>query len=273
MMLMDYYRREGRVLPWRLPGRDGLFDAYAILVSELMLQQTQVQRVIPKFQSFLRQFPTLQALSEATLADVLAAWAGLGYNRRARYLWEAASQLAAVHEPWTHEQLLALKGIGANTAAAILTYSYDVPTTFLETNIKTVLIQHFFTGRDSIPDKELYVQLESILPWNNGEHISPREYYWAMMDYGTHLKATVGNQNHRSRSFAKQSKFEGSRRQLRGRIIAALLKGPLPTMEVVRLMNDARTEDVIDTLVSEQLISVRGTDLILYNSHINHKHN
>lgn len=130
--VLDYYRQQGRHdLPWRQPGQDGLFSTYHILVSEIMLQQTQVSRVIIKYQEFLHLFPDISALAASPLDKVLGVWLGLGYNRRARYLWLAAQQLAEVPEPWDQALLESCKGIGPNTAAAVLVYSYDVPLTYI----------------------------------------------------------------------------------------------------------------------------------------------
>ena len=137
-MVWDYFETHGRHdLPWRLPTDRG-FDPYAIMVSEIMLQQTQVGRVIPKFQAFMKQFPTVQALASAPLSDVLQAWSGLGYNRRAKFLWQAAQQVVTDYAgvmPKTLEDLVRLPGIGKNTAGAIMAYAYDQPVYFIETNI------------------------------------------------------------------------------------------------------------------------------------------
>lgn len=105
----DYYAKHGRDLPWRRPDSE---DPYKILVSEIMLQQTQVQRVIPKYHSFLERFPSVESLAEAPLATVLSEWSGLGYNRRGKYLHEAARVLVVKGAPWQLEDLVACKGIG-----------------------------------------------------------------------------------------------------------------------------------------------------------------
>lgn len=151
-----YYHQHGRHdLPWRLPEPDGSFDPYKILVSEIMLQQTQVPRVLPKFTEFLTKFPTGQELAEASLGEVLAAWSGLGYNRRAKFLWQAAQKVVrdfGGELPHTFEALESLPGIGKNTAGAVAAYAYNQPAIFLETNIRTIFIHHFFRDADLVPD-------------------------------------------------------------------------------------------------------------------------
>ncbi len=270
---MEYYGQHGRELPWRPPELslrpDNTLDAYAILVSEIMLQQTQVSRVVPRYRAFLARFPDIRSLAGAPLADVLTLWSGLGYNRRARYLWLAAQALADELQPWTHEKLVACPGIGPHTAAAILVYSYDAPLLFLETNIKTVLIHQLFSDKEGISDQELLAALESVVPWHNrqaaGSAPSPRVFYWGMMDYGAHIKATVGNLSRRSKGYVKQSRFAGSRRAVRGQVLRLLTAGPLSRKEVRQVVTDERLDEVVEALQKERLISVRNELLMLYN--------
>lgn len=122
----DYYRRHGRHdLPWRQPQTTGQFTAYPIVVSELMLQQTQVNRVIPKYEHFLQAFPTVKRLAAAPLSEVLTLWSGLGYNRRAKFLWQLAQRVVDDYKgtfPRELSSLVALPGIGPNTAGAVLAY-------------------------------------------------------------------------------------------------------------------------------------------------------
>src|SRR5258708_5455020 len=171
-----YYAAYGRHdLPWRRPEADGSFDAYKILVSEVMLQQTQVQRVIPKYHEFLRQFPTLRVLDNAPLGQVLVAWQGLGYNRRAKFLWQAA-QMAGQdfggHMLRDQKQLERLPGVGVNTARAILAYAFNEPVVFIETNIRTVFIHHFFKDETDIPDAAIRELVAQTL-----DHTKPRGWY------------------------------------------------------------------------------------------------
>ena len=243
--IWDYYRKNARDLPWRHEP----FEAYKVLVSEIMLQQTQAPRVIPKYRSFLQKFPTLGTLAEASLADVLREWSGLGYNRRAKYLHEAAKSLQGKSR-WSLDDLVSCKGIGANTAAAVLVYSYNEPLVFIETNIRTVYIHHFFNGKESIGDKELLPLIEATL---DTEH--PREFYYALMDYGTHLKKTVGNTSQRSKQYARQSKFEGSKRQIRGAVLRQLAASGKSIKELQVVIADERLAAVLDELTKDGLIS------------------
>jgi len=250
----NYYREHARHdLPWRLPDADGNFDAYKIMVSELMLQQTQVARVVPKFKAFLREFPDVATLAKAPLAAVLIAWNGLGYNRRAKFLWQAAQAIVTEHEgriPATITELKSLPGIGANTAGAIMAYAYNLPIVFIETNIRTVFIHHFFADENEpVSDAELEKLVADTL---DREH--PREWYWALMDYGVHLKQSVGNVSRRSKSYAKQSTFQGSLRQIRGAVIRELTGGPRTKSQLALLITDPRLDAVLADLASEKLI-------------------
>ncbi len=244
-LVWDYYAQHARDLPWRHEP----FDAYQILVSELMLQQTQVSRVIPKYQAFIKLFPTIKQLAEASLAEVLIAWSGLGYNRRAKYLHQAAKQLETHFEPWTLTDLTACKGIGNNTAGAVLTYAYNSPNPFIETNIRTVMIHHLFSERENIDDKELLPVVHQLI---DQQH--PREFMWAMMDYGSFLKANHGNSARFSKHHTKQSKFEGSWRQLRGQVIKQLTIHPRSVHSLQTYITDVRLPEVLRQLEAEQLI-------------------
>ena len=259
-MLWSHYALSGRGdLPWRQAGQDGSFNPYRIMVSELMLQQTQVPRVIPKYQAFLERFPTVESLAAAELGDVLRAWQGLGYNRRAKFLWQAAQ---AVHElgafPTTAAELVKLPGIGAGTAGAILAYAFNQPVAYIETNVRTVYIHHFFADQESVHDKEILQLVEQTVDPEN-----PREFYWALMDYGSYVKATVGNLNKASKHYAKQSKFHGSKRQVRGQVLRAVGDGGLPLEALQVAVPDERLPAVLADLLGEGMIRLqRGTYLL-----------
>ncbi len=252
--IWDYFRSHARDLPWRQEP----FDAYHILVSEIMLQQTQVSRVTEKYRQFLEQFPTIESLAIAPLAEVLIMWSGLGYNRRARYLHEAAKQLAPNKQPWTLIDLEACKGIGYNTAAAVITYSYNQAIPFVETNIRTVLIHYFLPGQEAVDDRTLMDIMTAVLDY---EH--PREFMWAMMDYGSHLKATVGNVSRQSKLYTKQSVFQGSARQVRGEVLRQLASGPKTEKELQTAVTDDRLLVILQKLESEGLISRQGNGFVL----------
>jgi A/G-specific adenine glycosylase len=247
----EFYRRHGREgLPWRQPAADGNFDPYLVMVSELMLQQTQVPRVVPKYLEFTAQFPTARALAAAPLGDVLRAWQGLGYNRRAKFLWLAAQEITRIGAfPGALTDLVKLPGVGPNTAGAILAYAYNQPVVFVETNIRTVYIHHFFEHHEVVADAEIAAALTATLDY---EH--PREFYWALMDYGTHVKATYGNKSRVSKTYARQSAFHGSRRQIRGQVVRLLGGRAYTGAELRGLLPDERLETVLHELKTEGLI-------------------
>ena len=229
--VQQYFVAHGRhTLPWRKT-----HNPYRILVSEIMLQQTQVERVVPKYQHFLKLFPTVQALAVASLGEVLSAWQGLGYNRRAKMLHQCAQLIVADLQgkwPTTHEGLLALPGIGPYTASAVLAFAYNIPTPLIETNVRTVYIHHFFSNETAVPDSALLPIIMRTVDTEN-----PRTWYAALMDYGSHLKATVGNKSRASTGHTKQSTFAGSDRQIRGAIIRHLVA--VATAETEQKMQQA----------------------------------
>jgi A/G-specific adenine glycosylase len=251
--VLAYYDQHGRhELPWRIPEEDGTFSAYKIAVSEIMLQQTQVPRVIDKYQTFLRTFPTVQDLARAPLSAVLTVWSGLGYNRRAKFLWQAAQAVVLEYDgvfPDTKAALVTLTGIGPNTAGAILAYAYNQPSIFIETNIRSVFIHHFFTDQQNVSDATLLTLIEQAVP----NDVS-RTWYWALMDYGTFLKRNIGNASRASSGYAKQSAFQGSRRQVRGLIIRRLTTGPHSIEALIEAIGDSRLNAVLDDLQREGLI-------------------
>jgi len=255
----EHYQLHGRQLSWRSKEADNTYDTYKVFVSEVMLQQTQVARVEPKFHDFIGAFPTIHDLSRASRADVIRLWSGLGYNRRAIYLQEASRQLVDAPQPWTIPLLSGCKGIGYNTAAAVCVYVYNQTHVFIETNIRTVYIHHFFSEQDAVDDKDIVALIEQTIDTTN-----PREFYWALMDYGSWLK-TSGYQNvRRSKQYNRQSVFQGSRRQLRGQIIRLLTQnGPQNIMEMKKTIDDDRLHIVIGDLRREGLITVQGERLSL----------
>lgn len=245
----EYFRHNRRELPWR----EEPFEPYRILVSEMMLQQTQVPRVIPKYHQFITVFSDMRQLADAGLGEVLRLWSGLGYNRRAKYLHEAAQRLVRLDRQWTMDDLTAVKGIGPNTAAAIITYSYNRPELFIETNIRTVYIHHFFLDQEKVTDKEILGLLTQTLDTEN-----PRDFYYALMDYGSFLKKEVGNLSRSSAHYAKQSAFHGSRRQIRGAVLRLLIAGPQEAEQLKAVIADPRLGEVLRSLSDEQLISEEG---------------
>lgn len=293
--LKNFYKKEGRhTLPWRQPSpklRHGKpdFDPYKIVVSELMLQQTQVDRVLPKYREFLRAFPSVGALAKAPLSQVLFHWQGLGYNRRAKFLHETAKVVVKDYGgklPSNPLQLEKLPGIGPYTARAVAAFAFNQPVVFIETNIRTVYLHHYFSlpsqkqktpgavqwidisihspahkaGKlplGKISDAELLPLIEKDLKRSKME---PREFYWALMDYGAHLKRHGVKLNHHSKHYTKQSKFEGSARQLRGAIVKQLLISPTTAAQLQKISGRRLGEikKVLGQLQQEGLVVQQG---------------
>jgi A/G-specific adenine glycosylase len=253
----EHYRDFGRHdLPWRQPEGDGSFDPYKILVSELMLQQTQVRRVIPKYEQFLELFPTAQQLAQSSLAAVLTAWSGLGYNRRAKYLHQAAQTVTSEFKgrfPEDLARLQTLPGIGKNTAGAIIAYAFNQPVIFVETNIRTVFFHHFFASREVVSDGEVLELVGKTL-----DRERPREWYWALMDYGTYLKSSGTKLNMLSKHYSRQSTFEGSKRQIRGKVIKLLATGYANLESLHSSIADSRLDPVLNDLLREGLITKKS---------------
>ncbi len=250
----DYYDAHGRDLPWRRRP-----TGFRVLVSEIMLQQTQVDRVIEKYGEFLAAFPDFPALAGAPTARLLAAWSGMGYNRRALALRALAQKVVGEHGgrlPSDFDALLSLPGIGNYTAGAVLAFAFNKPVVFMDTNIRRVFIHEFFHDRENINDKELTPLIERTL-----DRVNPRKWYNALMDYGTMLKKEHGNPNRKSAHYARQSTFENSNRQVRGRILKVLLReSPLGEREVARRtgMDAARVKTNLLRLAEEGFITKKG---------------
>jgi A/G-specific adenine glycosylase len=271
--ILDNYRARGRSFPWRIESADAggrqaggrdVISPYAVLVSEMMLQQTQTERVIPKFREWMARFPDERSLARAPLADVLLRWSGLGYNRRARYLHEAAKIIARCGFPATAEALDGLPGIGPYTARAVVTFAFNKPEVFIETNIRSVFIFFFFTDgppggaaeQRKIPDRDILLLVEKTLFREN-----PRLWYYALMDYGAALKKKIANPSRRSASYAKQSKFKGSLREARGAVLRSLASRGKSGLESIALCEGIEYERVAkaaESLAAESFIKEEG---------------
>jgi A/G-specific adenine glycosylase len=248
-----FHKAHRRNFPWR-----DTKDPYRILVSEFMLQQTQTGRVILKYKEFLRAFPTWRVLASAEPADVLLRWQGLGYNRRALHLKRIAELVTDRYNgklPRDQASLLALPGIGQSTAGAVLAFAFGVAVSFIETNIRRTYI-HFFFPQRSVSDKELLPLIEATL-----DRADPREWYYALMDYGAYLAKKVQNPNRRSTSYKKQTRFEGSRRQMRGKLLRTLLlhkKASLAMLSRKFPENIPLLEEALEALTCEGFLSKNG---------------
>lgn len=265
-LVWRFYRQQGRhELPWRSVRNR---TVYRILVSEVMLQQTQVDRVISFYKNFVTQFPTAKKLASAPLSDVLKAWQGLGYNRRAKLLQLAAKELSAsktAKGTLATDSLVAglekLPGVGPYTARAVAAFAFNVDITFVETNIRTVVIHHFFPNKRTVTDREIEEVLSNVLPKGRS-----REWYSALMDYGTHLKRSGISYNARSTTHAKQSRFIGSLREARGAILRELSQGPVSLTRLCSLLGESRRaqmEEALRSLRAEKLVGKRGRNYVL----------
>lgn len=231
-------------MPWREN-----HSPYWVFVSEVMLQQTQVNRVLPKFERFVRVLPDWETLASVDTPTLLQLWSGLGYNNRAIRLRQAAEEIVRKYEsilPADATLLDVLPGIGHATASAIVTYAYNIPTLFIETNIRRVFLHHFFADRNNIADQDLLPFIADTLDTTH-----PRQWYWALMDYGTHLKKAISNPNRRSKQYSKQSAFEGSVRQMRGEIVRRLTT----KSSLQDLMVDDRFDKAIAGLLRDGIIA------------------
>ncbi|ABN57648.1 MULTISPECIES: HhH-GPD family protein [Methanoculleus] len=250
-LILSYFRAHGRDLPWR-----HTTDPYRILVSEIMLQQTQVERVVVRYREFLDRFPDFASLARAPRSEVLLAWQGMGYNRRAIALQETARRVVEEYSgdlPADVETLATFPGIGNATASAICAYAFNLPVVYVETNIRRIFIHFFFQDREGVRDDEILPLVERTLYREN-----PREWYSSLMDYGTVLKKRTANPNRRSASYSRQSRFEGSDRQIRGRILALVLEeGTVTEKEVIlRLCEEpGRVKKILGDLAREGFVA------------------
>ena len=216
-----------RDLPWRRT-----YDPYAIWISEVMLQQTQVSRVDGRWQRWLERFPTVDALAAAAPSDVLEEWQGLGYNRRALSVHRAAQAISEAGGvfPQDPKELVKLPGIGPATAAGIRAFAFNLHGVYLETNVRTVFLHELYPQAEGVPDSELVPLVELTCPASiagaadaAATELTPRSWYYALLDYGAYLKKTIPNPSRRSKSHVKQSRFEGSHRQKRAELLRVLL--------------------------------------------------
>ncbi len=222
----------GRELYRDLPWRD-THDPYAILLSEVMLQQTQVSRVMGRWEQWLETFPTIADLASAPLPPVLELWQGMGYNRRALNLKRCAEEVVAMHDgvvPSDKKALLGLPGIGPSTSAGVRVFAFRQPDMYFETNVRAVFIHELFPGRESVADKELVSLVEATCP----QDARVRAWYYALLDYGAYLKKTMPNPTRRSKHYTRQSKFEGSHRQKRAYLLRRVIDDALSTEDLAR---------------------------------------
>ena len=249
-----HFKKHGRDLPWRHTK-----DPYHILVSEIMLQQTQVDRVIARYTEFIRIFPDLFVLAKAPKDRLLGAWQGLGYNRRSLMLQTCARIVVEKYGgtiPADAVLLQNLPGIGVATGGSLCAFAFNQPVVFIETNIRSVFIHEFFRQKSRVSDKELVPLIEQTMDRKN-----PRRWYSALMDYGSYLKKTIPNPSRKSSRFVTQAKFQGSDRQVRGKILRMLLtqgKAGFKEIEHLVQIDPLRLHTIVAALKLEGFIRQRN---------------
>lgn len=250
-IIWNYYAANGRFFDWR-----NVDDPYKVFISEVMLQQTQTYRVAPKYAQWMSVFPDFKTLANASLKEVLLQWQGLGYNRRGMYLHRAAQEIVQKYNgnlPDDPNNLVELPGIGKATAASVCAFAFNKKTIFIETNIRAVYIHFFFAGKDKVHDNEIFPLVEATV-----DHENPREWYYALMDYGVMIKKTLVNPSRKSRHHQKQSKFEGSDRQIRGMILKILTatKDAISVQKLTDMIgkDHVRIQKIIDQMIEEKFI-------------------
>ncbi|HSI21310.1 MAG TPA: A/G-specific adenine glycosylase [Verrucomicrobiae bacterium] len=259
LTVLNHYRENGRSFPWRETA-----DPYAVAISELMLQQTQTDRVVPKYEAFLSALPTWQALASVDTKTLLQLWQGLGYNRRALNAKRMAEQVVEKHGgqmPVGEDELRALPGIGPYTAGAVRAFAFNQPVVMIETNIRRAFLHHFFADKEGVPDADLFPLIQEAVDMDN-----PREWYYALMDYGSWLAKKYPNANRRSKHYTKQSTFTGSLRQLRGQVVRFVTKHPRTT--VVELLEETgqapeRLNEALAGLAKDGFVVCEGNEIAL----------
>jgi len=253
-LIYDYYRNHKRKFPFREN-----ITPYNVLISEIMLQQTQTGRVSDKFLKFITKFPDFLSLSSASLEEVLIEWKGLGYNRRAIALKKIAETIIKDFNGELPDSLEVLKSfpqIGHNTASSILTFAFNKPMTFIETNIRRVYIYFFFPNKSKVNDKDIMTIVKKTI-----DNINPREWYYALMDYGVMLKKVHPELNKKSAHYQKQAPFKGSIRQIRGELLKLLIKEG--KMEITKIQEQSKIKDmkrlkkILDQLKKEGFIEIK----------------
>ncbi len=230
----------------------------------MMLQQTTVERVIPKYISFLKKFPSFEKLARAPQKDVILLWQGLGYNRRALYVHQAAKMIVQKYGrslPKERKELESLPGVGPYTAGALRVFVHGMSDIVIETNIRGAYLHSFFQKKEKVPDKEILPLVEKTLDRKN-----PREWYFALMDFGAMLKRTTPNPSRKSLHHHVQAPFLGSRRQVRGKILKIVIeRGKVSLLSLARLTGEKTSplQALLSSLEKEGFISIRKDKISL----------
>lgn len=258
-IVLSFYDNSAREFPWRETR-----DPYRILVSEVMLQQTQTSRVEERYPEFLRKFPTVRVLARAPQSEVLAMWQGMGYYRRARNLHRAAIVVCEEHGgvvPEDFKSLRRLPGVGDYTAAAVSAFAFNKPVAMIETNIRAVYLYAWYPDMRDVTDKELLSHIERTMDTKRA-----RDWFYALMDFGVALKKARPGIHERSKHHVKQSAFEGSDRQLAARVLKAVLAAKSPisvkSMDLGLAIDQARLMKAVERLERDKLITRTSRGLL-----------
>lgn len=298
-LIWNWYTENRRDLPWRPPAPhkkthpEGYTfypltpqnqkwtkqHAYEIFISEIMLQQTQVDRVVPFFETFIKELPDWQALAQCPQPTLLKLWKGLGYNRRALNTKKAAQYVLEHHGgnlPQDIKELQKIPNVGVYTSAAIMNFVHGIPTPLIETNVRTVFFHHFYTKKDSVDDITLMKKVLATLPNHNTQHsvsADPREWMYALMDYGSHLRREGIKITNKSKHYTKQKSFKGSKREIRGKILEILLHDPLLHREILEQKisddlpeNENNIQHVIKDMVNEGFLEEKNKMITILNN-------
>jgi len=245
-------------------------DPYSILLSEIMLQQTQVARVVGYYERWLERFPNIDAIAATSTSEVLDAWQGLGYNRRGLALKRLADEISEVRGgvlPASYEELQQLPGVGPATAAGVMAFAHNKFAPYLETNVRSVVLHELFADDCEVCDKEVKMVVEQVTSFLSQAQDSDlltepiiadaRSWNYALLDYGSWLKKTFPNPSRKSKQHTKQSKFEGSFRQKRAILLREILAQPNSCFEELRGRTGFEATDierVLDLLCQERFI-------------------
>jgi A/G-specific adenine glycosylase len=243
--VLSFYKKYGRDLPWRKTT-----DPYKILLSELMLQQTQVNRVVPYYEKWIARWPTLDTLASASRVEVLSAWMGLGYNTRAVNLHKTVQKIVTEFDGDVVQAMKYYKklpGIGKYTSQAVQIFSTNADLVTVDTNIRRIFIAEFHLSED-ISDKDLWEYAEQCLPKGRS-----REWHNALMDYGALF---FTSQRTGIKPKTQQSPFEGSDRQIRAAILRFLLYDPssFETIHRALCVEKGRLRKILGKMVDEELL-------------------
>lgn len=252
--IFHWWKENRRDLPWRKTR-----NPYHILVSEVMLQQTQVARVLPKYKEFLQAFPTVPDLAAASPASVLRMWKGMGYNRRALYLQKTAQAIVSDHKgkfPQDEKKLLALPGIGKYTARAILVFGFKKDVSMVDTNVRQIITHFFYSG---IPQKEKIIDetAERLVPIGKSW-----EWHQALMDFGALELKNLKPRSPVSPISPRKSSvpFRQTNRFFRGRVMDMLRVGDMK--ELVLITEFAKLYDKDESFIQEILAGLVKDGLI-----------